>query len=82
MDDANLVLQTALDLLASGFSVHLVVDALSSRGTIDHDTAIRRMESSGATLTTVETVLFEWCGTSTIDEFKSISGLVRKQLDA
>ncbi len=74
------VLQTAFDLLAAGFSVYLVVDALTSRNKTDHDTAIRRLESSGAIVTTCETVLFEWCQTSTAAGFKDISRLVKEKL--
>jgi nicotinamidase-related amidase len=74
------VLQTAFDLLAAGFSVYLVVDGLTARNDIDHETAIRRLESSGAILTTCETVLFEWCQTSTATRFKDISRLVKQKL--
>lgn len=72
------VLQTALDLMAAGFRPYLAVDALGSRHAIDHITALRRIESSGATLVTTESVLFEWCQTAGIDEFKQISKLVRE----
>lgn len=73
------ILQTALDLLAEGFSVYVPVDAVGARGMIDHETALRRMEISGAALTTTESVLFEWCETSLAPEFKQISQLVQEQ---
>ena len=72
------VLQTALDLLADGFRVYLTVDALGARGRLDHETALRRLESSGAVLTTTETVLFEWCEQAGTDEFRQISSLVKQ----
>ena len=50
------ILQTTLDLLASGFDVFLVVDAVQARHDIDHQTALRRMEISGATMITTESV--------------------------
>jgi hypothetical protein len=37
------------------------------------------MESSGATLTTTEAALFEWCQAAGTAEFKQISQLVRQQ---
>jgi hypothetical protein len=37
------------------------------------------MESSGATLTTTESALFEWCQVSGTPTFKKISALVREQ---
>jgi len=55
------VQQTALDLLAAGFQVYIAADAVTSRGKIDYEIALRRMESSGATITTTEAALFEWC---------------------
>ena len=72
------VQQTALDLLAGGFRVYLAVDAVGSRAQLDSETAIRRMESVGCTLTTTESALFEWCRTSDRPEFKAISALVKQ----
>ncbi|MCA9174786.1 MAG: hydrolase [Planctomycetales bacterium] len=72
------VLQTVLDLLAEGFQTHVVVDATSSRSQSDQDIALRRMSDAGATLTTVEMALFEWCADSRDPQFKQISALVRE----
>lgn len=72
------VLQTALDLTAAGFQVFLAVDATGSRGEFDYATAVRRMESVGVTLTTTETVLFEWCRFAGSERFKEVSRLVRE----
>jgi nicotinamidase-related amidase len=72
------VQQTVFDLLAEGFRVYLAVDALGTRHAIDHDTALRRMDSAGATLTTTEAALFEWCQVAGTPEFKQISQLVRE----
>jgi nicotinamidase-related amidase len=70
--------QTVLDLLADGFRVYLAVDAIGSRHVIDYETALRRMDSAGATLTTTEAALFEWCDAAGTPEFKQISALVRE----
>ncbi len=72
------VQQTVLDLLAAGFRVYVAVDAIGARGDLDHQIAVRRMESSGATLTTTEAALFEWCQQAGTAEFKQISALVRE----
>jgi hypothetical protein len=72
------VQQTVLDLLAAGFQVYLAVDAVGSRYTVDRDIALRRMEMSGATLTTTEAALFEWCEVAGTPEFKQVSALVRE----
>lgn len=72
------VAQTALDLLSDGFRVYLAVDALGSRFELDRQVALRRLESSGCTLTTTEAALFEWCEVAGTPEFKQISALVRE----
>lgn len=71
------ILQTALDLLGAGFEVYLAVDAVGSRRKIDYRFALRRLDSAGATLTTVEAALFEWCRDATHPKFKEISALVK-----
>lgn len=71
------VQQTVLDLLANGFQVDVAADAVSSRNKLDYDTALERMRTHGAEITTTESILFELlkvCGT---DEFKAISKLVK-----
>jgi nicotinamidase-related amidase len=70
--------QTVLDLLAEGLRIYVAADAIGSRGKFDCEIAMRRMESSGATLTTVEAALFEWCQDAKAAAFKQISQLVRQ----
>jgi len=72
------VQQTALDLITAGYQVYLAVDAMGSRFEVDYRTALQRMDSAGATLTTTESALFEWCDTAARPEFKRISDLVRQ----
>ncbi len=72
------VLQTALDLISAGYEVILPVDATASRFDLDHQTALRRMETSGVSLVTTEGALFEWCQIAGTPEFKQISQLVKE----
>jgi nicotinamidase-related amidase len=72
------ILQTALDLVAAGFEPYVAVDAVGSRYAIDYEMALRRMETSGVTLTTTETAMFEWCRTADRPEFKKISALAKE----
>jgi nicotinamidase-related amidase len=74
------VAQTALDLLDLGFRVQVVADAVGSRDPFDRDVALRRLESSGAVISSTEAVLFEWCETSDRPEFKAISALVKERV--
>ncbi len=70
------IMQTAFDLMEAGLHVFLPVDALAGRTALDHDLALRRMESAGAVPTTVETVAFEWVRDSNHPHFKAISKLI------
>jgi len=76
------VMQTALDLLAQNFRVYLPVDAVGSRYSIDHEMALKRLEKLGATLTTVETCVFEWLGGAKHPRFKEASALVQERMKA
>ncbi len=68
--------QTALDCLQKGFEVILISDAMGSRNRVDHDIALQRMNQSGATLTTTESIIFELCKTADRKEFKEIRNII------
>lgn len=70
------VLQTAFDLLANGFEVFVVADAVTSRNRLDYEIGLKRMSDSGVHLVTTEMVLFEWCEVAGTDDFKAISRLI------
>jgi len=72
------VLQTCLDLLESGKTVHVVVDAVSSSRQLDRAVALRRLEAAGAIMTTAESALFMLMGSANFAGFKQISGLVKE----
>lgn len=72
------VQQTVLDLLSAGWRVYVAADAVGSRDSFDREIALRRLESAGATLTTTEAALFEWCAKAGTPAFKQISQLVRE----
>ncbi len=71
------VYQTVRDLLANGFDVTVIADAVSSRTPANREIALRRMVSEGAKLSSTEMVLFELTGVSGTDEFREIARLVR-----
>lgn len=73
--------QTAIDLMGEGFRVYVAADATGSRFQVDYDIALRRMDSSGVTLTTVEAALFEWCQDSKPPDFKKISALIKEKAE-
>ena len=71
------VLQTCLDLLDMGIQPFLVVDCTGSRKKSDHETALMRMVQAGVIPVSLESVLFELCGSAKDEVFKQISLIVK-----
>lgn len=73
------VYQTVLGLLDAGYHVHLVRDAVISRGKTDFLNALDLARQAGAVVTTTETAVFQLLRSSASLEFKTISGLVKER---
>ena len=71
------VFQTSLDLRDDGQTVHVVVDAISSRKKTDKVTAIRRMVQEGVIPETTEMLLFQLLKKAGTQEFKKISKIIK-----
>lgn len=69
--------QTVHDLLASGFEVHILEDAVASRSQSDRETALKKIYLSGAVPATVEMALFELLNDSAGPRFKQIQSLIK-----
>mmetsp|Transcript_20206 Transcript_20206/g.42441 ORF Transcript_20206/g.42441 Transcript_20206/m.42441 type:complete len:262 (-) Transcript_20206:229-1014(-) len=72
--------QTALDLLEKGHDVHIIADGVSSQQSYDREMALRRMESSGAWLTTAQSAAFMLMGSAEHSNFKAVSKLVKDHM--
>ena len=71
------VMQTCLGLIAKGYRVAVVGDAVSSRRSADRDAALARLSAAGAVAVTVEMVLFEWLGHADGPAFAELRPLIR-----
>lgn len=71
------VLQTALELSASGHSVYVAEDAVSSRKPADRMAALERMSRHGVERITSEMAVFEWLREAGTPEFKEIQALIK-----
>jgi hypothetical protein len=60
-----------------GFVVHVPVDLVGSRKTVDHETALRKMEKSGANLSTLEMALFEMLKGAGHPKFRDVQKIVK-----
>jgi nicotinamidase-related amidase len=68
--------QTAHHLLAAGYAVHAVRDAITSRFPFESEIGYDKMIAAGAVPTCTEAVLFEWLVDSRSPDFKAVQRLV------
>lgn len=71
------VAQTALALLAEGYRVHVVADAVCSRRSMDHEVALERLRAAGAEITVAESVIYEALGRAGTPEFREVLAQVK-----
>jgi nicotinamidase-related amidase len=71
------VLTSALDLLAEGYAVHVVADAVTSRTQSNWRLAMDQLRQAGAVVTSTESVLFQLLGQADTDDFRDLARLIR-----
>jgi nicotinamidase-related amidase len=71
------VYQTVRDLCGRGFDVHVPIDGVASRRDDHKKTGLDLCQAAGATLTTTETILFDWLGKAGTEEFRKVSKLIK-----
>ncbi|EMD31274.1 hypothetical protein CERSUDRAFT_119823 [Gelatoporia subvermispora B] len=71
------IAQTALDLLAAGYAVHVLADGVSSSNPQESPLALARLRHAGAVITTSETVTFELMADSSRPQFKEFTAAVK-----
>jgi nicotinamidase-related amidase len=71
------VYRTAIDLVAQGYRVELVEDAIGSRIATNKDLAVRKMTALGVGLTSTEMALFELMGDCEHPAFRQIQAIIR-----
>lgn len=71
------VYQTVRDLVARDLDVHVALDGVSSRDEQHRETGLRLCERAGASVTTAETVVFDWLERAGTEDFKVLARLVK-----
>ncbi|HAH87663.1 MAG TPA: hydrolase [Armatimonadetes bacterium] len=71
------VSQTAHDLIARGYRVHVPEDAVSSRRELDRQAGIKKMQLAGAIPTSAEAVIYELLGCAGTDQFRQVLKMVK-----
>ena len=77
MESHVCVYQTAIDLLQSGYEVHVVADAVSSRTPENRQIGLDKIKDAGGQITSVETALFEMLQVADGDQFKQIIKIIK-----
>ncbi|WP_306519519.1 isochorismatase family protein [Rheinheimera sp.] len=67
------VLQTALDLLSSGYQVFVVAAAVGSRTIENKQLALSRLQQAGASIISLEMLAFEWLDKAGNDKFRTLN---------
>ena len=73
------VQQTALDLIAKGYEVHVVADGVSSQREHDRTVAIERIRQSGGFVSSSESIIFELANDAKNPKFKSLLPLFKEK---
>ncbi len=71
------VYQSVRDLVLEGRHPVLCIDAVLSRSAVDREAGLELARAAGATLSSVEAVLFDLLGVAGTPEFKKISAAVK-----
>ncbi|HSN99028.1 MAG TPA: isochorismatase family protein, partial [Candidatus Nanopelagicales bacterium] len=71
------VYQTVRELCARGVLVHVPIDGVASRREDHRQTGIELCRAAGATITTMETVVFDWLRVAGTEPFRQLSRLIR-----
>ncbi len=71
------VFQTVRDLIAQGFQVYVVQDAVCSRAKENYQNGISLMSHMGAIVTNTETVFFDLMKKAGTPQFKKLSKLIK-----
>ena len=69
--------QTAHDLLAAGYQVHLLTDCVASRYDHDREAGLQKMLASGVIPSSMEMALFEMMRDSRHEKFKDVQALIK-----
>lgn len=71
------IMQTALDLLKAGYTVHVPYDAVASRQKRDWKYALLRLTHSGVVVTSLESAIYEWLYEAGTEQFRSVLPLLK-----
>ena len=69
--------QTAHDLLARGYQVHLLADCITARAAANKEVGLQKMRAGGALPSATELALFELLRDARHEQFKAVQKLIK-----
>lgn len=76
------ILQTAMDLVDAGYTVHVPYDAVASRNKRDWKYALYRLQHAGAIVTSTESAIYEWLREAGTDSFRQVLPLLKQKQES
>lgn len=76
------ILQTAVDLVDAGYTVHVPYDAVASRNKRDWKYALYRLQHAGAIVTSTESAIYEWLREAGTDSFRQVLPLLKQKQES
>jgi nicotinamidase-related amidase len=77
MESHVCVYQTARDLVARGWDVHVCADAVCSRTAANRELGLGLMARAGAIVSSTEASVFDLLGRAGSDEFRALSRVIK-----
>lgn len=77
MESHVCVYQTARDLVARGWDVHVCADAVCSRTAANREIGLGLMARAGAVISSTEACVFDLLGRAGTDEFRALSRVIK-----
>jgi len=71
------VSQTALDMLSTGYKIHVAADAVSSRSESSWKLGLKKMEQAGVVIGSTEGAIYEMMNQAGTPEFREVLKLVK-----
>jgi len=72
------IFHTGIGALRLGYNVHVAADSVTSRGALNHETGLRRLDRAGAVISTTEMIIFELLQRGGTEEFRASLPLLKK----
>ncbi len=74
------VLTTCLDLIAAGYKVQVLEEAVTSRYRYLRENGLAQLRQAGVRISNTETIAFEWAKSKEHEKFKQMSNLLKQSL--